>query len=74
MFGAPGDIKGRPKRRYPAVGQGWRSFLDPQEDTGQSGKAAGGAQALNKAATMMPNVVLMDMVWPALMKLRPSVT
>jgi len=51
---------------HAVVRQGLRTFLELQEDIDVVGEAADGAQALQAAAALEPDVVLMDLVMPEL--------
>ena len=51
---------------HPVVRQGLRTFLDLQEDLEVVGEAADGAEAVELAARLLPDVVLMDLVMPGL--------
>ena len=51
---------------HAVVRQGLRTFLELQEDIAVVGEAADGEQALAQAATLEPDVVLMDLVMPRL--------
>jgi NarL family two-component system response regulator LiaR len=48
------------------VRQGVRAFLEKQPDISVVGEAASGAEALRLAADLVPDVVLMDLVMPAM--------
>jgi NarL family two-component system response regulator LiaR len=50
----------------PVVRQGLRTFLALQEDIEVVGEAADGAAALEAAAALRPDVILMDLVMPRL--------
>jgi two-component system, NarL family, response regulator LiaR len=49
---------------HAVVRQGLRTFLDLQEDIEVVGEAADGEEALNAAARLTPDVVLVDLVMP----------
>ena len=51
---------------HAVVRQGLRTFLELQEDIDVVGEAADGVQALQAAAALEPDVVLMDLVMPEL--------
>ena len=51
---------------HAVVRQGLRTFLELQDDIDVVGEAADGAQALQAAAALEPDVVLMDLVMPEL--------
>lgn len=48
------------------VRQGVRAFLDTQPDLNVLGEAENGAQAVEMAANLVPDVVLMDLVMPGM--------
>ena len=51
---------------HAVVRQGLATFLDLQDDIEIAGEAADGADAVAKAASLQPDVVLMDLVMPQL--------
>jgi DNA-binding NarL/FixJ family response regulator len=51
---------------HAVVRQGLRTFLDLQEDIEVVGEAADGVEALEAAATLTPDVALIDLVMPRL--------
>ena len=51
---------------HPALREGLRAMLDTQEDFEVVGEAATGAEAVDRAAVLRPNVVLMDLEMPEL--------
>jgi len=51
---------------HPVVRQGLRTFLDLQPDIQVVGEAADGIEAVAQAERLQPDVVLMDLVLPAL--------
>ena len=51
---------------HAVVRQGLATFLDLQDDIEIAGEAADGADAVAKAASLKPHVVLMDLVMPQL--------
>lgn len=51
---------------HPVVRQGLRTFLELQDDLEVVGEASDGAEAVELAARLLPDVVLMDLVMPGL--------
>ncbi|WP_370028171.1 response regulator [Planotetraspora sp. GP83] len=51
---------------HPVVRQGLRTFLDVQEDLTVVGEAADGAEAVALAASLAPDVLLLDLKMPVL--------
>ena len=51
---------------HPVVRQGLRAFLDTQEDLEVVAEACDGEEAVARAAELVPDVVLMDLVMPNL--------
>jgi two-component system, NarL family, response regulator LiaR len=51
---------------HAVVREGLRSFLELQDEIAIAGEAAGGEDAVAKAAELAPDVVLMDLVMPGL--------
>jgi two-component system, NarL family, response regulator LiaR len=51
---------------HPVVRQGLRTFLDTQEDLEVVAEACDGEEAVARAAELVPDVVLMDLVMPNL--------
>ena len=49
---------------HPVVRQGLRTFLELQEDVDVVGEACDGEEAVELAARLLPDVVLMDLVMP----------
>jgi NarL family two-component system response regulator LiaR len=51
---------------HPVVRRGLRTFLELQDDLEVVGEASDGAEAVELAARLLPDVVLMDLVMPGL--------
>ena len=51
---------------HPFVRHGLRTFLETLDDVEVVGEAANGAEAVEQAAKLVPDVVLMDLVMPEL--------
>ena len=51
---------------YTVVRQGLRTFLDLHEDIRVVGEASGGAEAIELAGRLAPDIVLMDLVMPGM--------
>ena len=51
---------------HPALREGLRAILDTQEDIEVVGEAASGREAVDRAAVLRPDVVLMDLEMPEL--------
>lgn len=62
--GAPGPIRVLVVDDHPVVRQGLRSFLDTRDGIDVVGEAADGEAAVELAASLKPDVVLMDLVMP----------
>ncbi len=51
---------------HPVVRQGLRTFLDVQDDIDVVGEAADGAETVERAAALAPDVILLDLKMPGL--------